>query len=371
MSVGAILIVGASPHAGDGAEVVSIRRSENEVGLDGGPLACLDVLGQCSLERTAQYLNSQGVSPLGLVSDWRVSDLARIMPASLINHHVIAPRGEMGTAVERLAADYAESGVETIVVIRFGAYIEFDLGELLRHHRERGHSVSRVQAADGPLDLWIADTKGPGFRTIAAEAFGHSYPGLHRGRAAGALAWDGYVNRLAHPSDLRRLAIDAFLSRCAIRPRGTESKPGVWIDQGARLEGQVRLVAPAYIGRNTVVRAGSLITRFSSIERDCHVESNTVVEDASILPGTFVGNDLDITHSVLQGGRLVHLVHQVSVNVSDPTIIAAIPSVSARKPWFGRRRAPAPLPQFPLEQERPYVPAEIAWAPSEADLRAG
>jgi NDP-sugar pyrophosphorylase family protein len=142
----------------------------------------------------------------------------------------------------------------------------------------------------------------------------------------------GYVNRLNDARDLRRLAVDAFLGRCAIRPRGREIKPGVWIDDGARVHRSARIVAPAYIGRGTRVRASALITRCSNVERRCLVDYGTAIEDSSMLPYTYVGRGLDLAHSVCDGSRLVNLARNVAVTVEDAKIIGR--TVSGRL-WLG------------------------------------
>ena len=93
----------------------------------------------------------------------------------------------------------------------------------------------------------------------------------------------GYVNRLTGPADLRRLAVDALTSRCRLRPQGTESRPGVWMDEGAQVHRDARIVAPIFIGRGARISEQCLVTRCSSIESNCHIDYGTVVEDSSIL----------------------------------------------------------------------------------------
>ena len=104
-------------------------------------------------------------------------------------------------------------------------------------------------------------------------------------------------------------------------PRGNEIKAGVWIDEGAQVHKQARIVPPAYVGKNTKVGPASLITRSSSIERDCNVEYGTVIEDSSILAGTYIGTGLDVTHSVVCGNMLVHLNQNLVMEINDEILI--------------------------------------------------
>ena len=151
-------------------------------------------------------------------------------------------------------------------------------------------AVTPIHDAQGSLSYWIVDAA----RVLADQNF--SLPPDH-GIVDAPVPYqvEGYVNRLADAADFRRLVVDAFLGRCAIRPAGREIKPGVWIEDGARLHKTARLVAPTYVGCNTRVQAGAVITRFSNLERNCHVGEGSVVSDASLLPHTLIGRGLDVS----------------------------------------------------------------------------
>jgi hypothetical protein len=88
-------------------------------------------------------------------------------------------------------------------------------------------------------------------------------------------------------------------------------------------------VAPAYIGCGTKVRADALITRLTNIERDCCIDSGTVVEDSSILSNTTVGICLDLCHAVVNGSELFSLERDVVVEVSDPKVMRSTAEFSA------------------------------------------
>jgi NDP-sugar pyrophosphorylase family protein len=139
---------------------------------------------------------------------------------------------------------------------------------------------------------------------------------------------------LRTPRDLRQLVKDSFESRCRLQPAGKQHKPGVWIDEGASVHRMARLVAPAYVGRNSQVEAGALITRGSNIEAGCSVAGGTVVEDASILRNTYVGPGLEISQAVVERGRFMHLRRNVAVTIADPSLIGAIEPQSRETPFM-------------------------------------
>ncbi len=271
------------------------------------PIAALEILGQSIVEHTIARLHSAGINAVSVVHEVAFSLTAgqRFVPDVLMKQ--------------------ARKGFDRVLLIRLGAYAEVDCADLLRFHDEAGAAVTRVCDNSGPLDCWVLD----------------SAPAI-RGRLNLDLPSDanppsdyltkGYVNRLEGARDLRRLVVDAFQGRCAIRPRGREVKPGVWIDDGARVHRSARMVAPAYIGRGTRVRAATLITRFSNLERRCLVDYGTAIEDSSVLPYTHVGRGLDVAHAVVEGERLMNLSRNVAVTIRDANLIGP---TASRRHWFG------------------------------------
>ena len=64
-----------------------------------------------------------------------------------------------------------------------------------------------------------------------------------------------------------------------------------------------------------------LITRLSSVERDCYIDCGTVIEGSSILSNTHIGIWLDVCHAVVRGNKLWSLNRDVMVEISDPRIM--------------------------------------------------
>jgi NDP-sugar pyrophosphorylase family protein len=211
----------------------------------------------------------------------------------------------------RKAAAYNDVSVSTLVV-RASAYVDFDLEDMLQFHRQQGRGVTRAFDSDGLLDIWIVDQ--------ARIAEFEDLPSALRASPARYMV-RGYVNRLEHPRDLRRLVVDGLTSRCRLRPLGSETRPGVWIDEGAQVNRDARVVAPAYIGRGAKVEAQCLVTRCSNVESNCHIDYGTVVEDSSILANTYLGIGLDLSHSIVEGNNLLNLERNVTLEIADPCVI--------------------------------------------------
>jgi hypothetical protein len=315
VAASAILVVGTrSLLSPEGDESFSADGAEPPA----SPIASLEILGQSIVEHTIARLHSAGINTVSVVHEVGFSLTAgwRFVPDVLMKQ--------------------ARKGFEKVLLIRLGAYAEVDCADLLKFHSESGAGVTRVCDASGPLDFWVLDSAPARRSRLNLDSHWEINP-------PSDYLTRGYVNRLEDARDLRRLVADAFQGRCAIRPRGREIKPGVWIDDGARIHRSARIVAPAYIGRGTRVRAAALVTRFTNLERRCLVDYGTAIEDSSVLPYTHVGRGLDLVHAVVEGSRLVNLSHNVAVTIRDASLLG--PTVS-RRHWFGygRKKAAVAVP---------------------------
>jgi NDP-sugar pyrophosphorylase family protein len=216
------------------------------------------------------------------------------------------------TATE-LIRSCGERGFDAVLVIRVAAYVDFDLKGALQFHREQGVGLTRAFDKETPLDIWIID--------LASVEEGVDILETLESTEASSYVVRGYVNRLEHPRDLRRLAVDGLTSRCGLRPQGSEIRPGVWLEEGAQVHRDARIVAPAFIGRGSRIAEQCLITRCSCVEGNSQVDYGTVVEDSSILPNSYVGIGLDLSHSIVDGSNLLNLERDVILQVSDPRVI--------------------------------------------------
>lgn len=311
--------------------IVVLRERQNRCltaphALIARPLELVEVLGRTACERIIDQFLAAGVEMVTVLAASRMSDG---IPALNRTSRKVAFRtgGDANAMVGRAATQYAQNGIEHAFVVSSGMYLETDLRDFFYFHREARQSVTRARDGEGVLDLWMIEC------AIAGQADMPNLLAAQEGRASYAVA--GYMCRLTHPRDLRRFASDALVGRCAIRPSGVEVKPGVWMEEGADVDRRARIVAPAYIGRASKVQEDTLITRCSSIERDCYVDYGTVVEDSSILANTHIGIWLDVCHAVASENKMLSLKHEAMLEVSDQNIMRANHSVQKQAVSFG------------------------------------
>lgn len=75
----------------------------------------------------------------------------------------------------------------------------------------------------------------------------------------------------------------------------------------ARLHPDAEVVGPALIGPGCLVAAGARIGRHVVLSRDVVVDDGTSVRDAVILPGSYLGRELDVHDAIVNGGRIAHV----------------------------------------------------------------
>ncbi len=364
MEVAAIVIVGArreeaetagnDGHAGSAAERFA-----------GIPLALVEVAGKSVVRHVSDRLRRAGVEAITTLATEKGRDEAGNGEAG-IQAECLAD-GEVWRAAEAAFSIYAGEGVESVLLLRLGPYAEFELPALLRFHSARRQNTTLIADQNGPLDAALVQTAR---RNDAAF--------LIRNRLRGArlptepYVTPGYVNRLENARDLRRLAQDALLLRCDVRPQGCEVKPGVWVAEHARIHRTARVLAPAFVGARARLRAASVVTRGSVVEHHAEVDCGTVLEDATILPYTYVGAGLDAAHAVAGWGRIAHLRRNAEVEIADSRLLA-IATTSAS--WRTLKSAAALAAYLPVQALRGLVSAgrraqPLVISPSEGELPA-
>lgn len=290
----------------------------------GIPFACLDVLGATVVERVTMRLRGAGISQISLISSVgpdaqtqveRSAHRARVAA-------VPATKDSFWQSAEGAFEQFRKSGADLILVLRVGAYVELDYEELIQHHIDKRCRMTSVNAGDGEaLGVFVVDASRRGDATTLLRSRLQTV----RDDCERFVA-TGYVNRLRSVAEFRRLAIDGLLERNAIRPLGKELKPGVWAGEGAQIHRKARILAPAYIGVHSKVRAAALVTRNSVIEHHSEVDCGTVVENSTILPFTYIGAGLDVMHSVVGFRRVAHLARDIAVEIHDPKLVGTSPT---------------------------------------------
>lgn len=315
-------------------------QGENQAGLPLAPsttkfpqsssIATVEVLGRSVISRMVQHLSLT-----------RIQEMAILVDSSLItstsgDSQDLSPyaSADVWTSARARLLQAKKSGLDTVIVMLLRAYIEFDPAELIQFHRDRSEPITQACDEHGPLNLWAVNphafNEDDNLQTML-QAADRPYYSVR-----------GYVQRLETLRDLRRLCVDGLNSRCQLRPKGYEVRPGVWMAEGAQTARGARIVAPAYLGTGARIAEQCLVTRCSSIEACSHVDYGTAIEDSWVLPHTYLGIGLDLSHSIVSGNYLWNLSRDVKLDIKDPVVmrqqLQGKPRRQSNRPWRAEAR---------------------------------
>lgn len=300
---GAIIIVGMDSQVSKGEAWPNCLTAPEGWDAWHDSIASVPVLGCSTVARTIESMRRAGITDISILGTNVWSEKAGLISSE--------------AQAWRIAADELkvckEKGLDAVVIMRMGQYVECEWPSLLEQHGGYGETVTRAFDQEGALDLWVVDP----CRFCADE----NLPAALKSAKAVECGVGGYVNRLRGARDLRRLASDMLSLRCRVRPKGTEVRPGLWIAEGIQIARKARVVAPAFIGHGVKISDDCLITRCSSVEANSCIDFGTAIEDSSVLSDTYVGIGLDLSHSVVDGGEILNLNHEVRLRISDPVVL--------------------------------------------------
>lgn len=332
MNVAAIVTIAAEKAVdnGDGFDGAG-SSTPNRLGIfSRSPMASREVLGRSILEHIVQRLQRFAPTAISVISE----DCSEPLEAD-------APHSVSGfwSAWDSIVSQYVSQGVQQLLLLRVGPYVEIDLHDLARFHCQHSSALTQVCAGPNALDMVLVDAA----QLRAGE-------GSFRSRLSAMISrrrrylFSGYMNRLTDAYGFRSLVQDALLGRTEIRPKGCEVHPGIWYGEGVRVDGSSRVESPAYLGDGTRIGTSCTITGASTIERGSEIDCGTTVDQCCIFPGTYVGMGLHVKHALVSGSQLFHLGHQVEIQFTDPNLIGSVRLARYMKANELVKRATALLP---------------------------
>lgn len=315
MHVGAIITIpsGNPPQRGN-SHAHALPENRNGASLlAGSPIAHWDVLGESVLNRVLQRLQTFGVSEIVVIpDDSAAEDWA---------DYAATPQRNSWPIWDDVVSRYLSFGLETLLLVRVGAYVEVDVQDLFSFHREICSPVTQLYDEQGALDFLVIDGRELRDGTGSFRSRLKAVLPKHR-----RYPFTGYTNRLKDAGDFRRLAKDALWGRAAIRPLGHEVQPNVWVGEGAEIDNSANFAPPAYVGKKSRVNAACTVGEASTVEQYCEVDCGTQVIDSSVLPHTYLGMGLNVRNAVISEHTLFHLGRNVQMQFHDSRLIGDVPA---------------------------------------------
>ncbi|GAB4455800.1 MAG: hypothetical protein OHK0029_12490 [Armatimonadaceae bacterium] len=126
----------------------------------------------------------------------------------------------------------------------------------------------------------------------------------------------------------------------AVSGEGDTAGDTIRTARGASVHPGARLIAPVFIGENSQIGAGCVIGPNAVVSDHCTVGERTVLENMLLLPGSFVGEGLELRDAVIERNRLVSVRHGESLTVTDSFLLGDL-SHNPTVFWWRRVRSQA------------------------------
>lgn len=110
-----------------------------------------------------------------------------------------------------------------------------------------------------------------------------------------------------------------------IQPRGHETQPGVWIEDGAKVHPGAELRPPVQIGASTEVRAGARLGPRVVVGSGCVVDKGAVLADALVLRNTHIHREHLLEGGLADRSRRL-LIHPGGGEHADDDLLPSPPS---------------------------------------------
>jgi lipopolysaccharide/colanic/teichoic acid biosynthesis glycosyltransferase len=96
-----------------------------------------------------------------------------------------------------------------------------------------------------------------------------------------------------------------------------EVEDGIWLDRNVMLHPTAAVQGPVYIGSDVRIGAGASLGPFAVVGPRCVIEKRSSVRDAAVLPGSYVGEGLEVESAIVDRNLLIDTQSGVAVSVAD------------------------------------------------------
>lgn len=99
---------------------------------------------------------------------------------------------------------------------------------------------------------------------------------------------------------------------------------GIWISRNVSLHPSAVLTAPVFIGENCRVGEAVQLGPMATLGHDSVLDRQSVVRNAVVLPGSYVGEALDLETSIVDGGRLINVTLGAELAIDEAFLLGSV-----------------------------------------------
>jgi mannose-1-phosphate guanylyltransferase/phosphomannomutase len=115
-----------------------------------------------------------------------------------------------------------------------------------------------------------------------------------------------------------RANLDVVANRFpGLKLAGWARENGLTVGRGSDVDNQSLAGEHAFVGRSTRVRASARLIGTSVVNNNCFIDSQASIIDSVILPGTYVGENIEIRNAIVNGNQIIRIDSGANYRVTD------------------------------------------------------
>lgn len=306
------------------------------------PKPMVSVLGRPMMEHIVRHLAAQGFTDLLATLHYRPRVIrdhfgdGSDFGVSLRYTLETKPLGTAGSV--KLGAEFLD---ETFLVVAGDALTDVDLGAFWEFHKAKNALVSiclKRVCDPGEFGVVVADEQGyvqrflekPGVSQVCSDTVntgiyliepevlahvppdapsdfaGDLFPKLLAQKAPlCAYVAEGYWNDIGTLEQLKQSHWDWLEGKLRLPVAGTLLSERIWAGNGTRVEPDVELVAPCWIGDNARVRAGARLGPYTVVCPDVEIDVQATISRSIVMNNSFIGEASELRNALVGDGCVI------------------------------------------------------------------
>lgn len=111
---------------------------------------------------------------------------------------------------------------------------------------------------------------------------------------------------------------------------GRQVEPGIWIGRNVRIDPRAHITGPVYLGTGSKIGAGVQVGPNAVLAGNILIDRQSVVVDSLVMPGSYVGEALNLNSVVVDRNRLINVREGGEILVKDDFILGMLAPASLR-----------------------------------------
>lgn len=250
----------------------------------------------------------------------------------------------------------------TFVVVSGDALTDIDLSEAVRFHRDKASKATLVLKKESiPLEYGViitdeqsriirflekpswgevfSDTINTGIYILEPDILEYYNAGdnfdfskdlfpklLEDGVPMYGYVTEDYWSDIGDLNSYKQAQYDLLGGKVKLEIECAQAANGIWIEDGANIDGDVRIEAPVYIGKNSVIKGPGSIEALTVIGENCEIEKKTSIKKSILWKNVRLGKNCQLRGAVICSGAGI----KNNVHLFEDAVVGSGSTISDR-----------------------------------------